>query len=81
MPLILKGKADRIALQFARTSALRATDEVVRQLQYQLAAERKQHAFKVAEIARELAELRYQLAQRDREEAFAAVPSPSKVMH
>jgi hypothetical protein len=66
--------------QFARTSALRATNEIVDQLQDQLAAERKQYAFKLAEN-RELAELRYQLAKRDREDVFAQLPSPSKCFH
>jgi hypothetical protein len=53
----------------------------VDQLQDQLAAERKQYAFKLAEKDRELAELRYQLAKRDREDVFAQLPSPSKCFH
>jgi hypothetical protein len=77
MPLILKNKADRIALQLARSSALRATDEVVRQLQDQLAAARLELSQKEVEIAK----LRYEMAKREREEAFAKVPSPSPMMH
>ena len=77
MPLILKSKTDRMALQFARMSALRATDDVVRQLQGKLVAERK----RVCELEYEIAELRYQLARRDREAAFARVPSPSTRVH
>jgi hypothetical protein len=60
---------------------LRETDSVIEQLRDQLQRERKQHAFKLAEKERELAELRYQLAKRDREEAFAAVPCPSMMVH
>lgn len=41
MPLMLKNKADRIALQFARSSALRATDEVVRTLKDELYVARR----------------------------------------
>jgi type IV pilus biogenesis protein CpaD/CtpE len=61
---------------------------VVEQLQAQLKAERTQHAFKLAEKQRELtvalkelAEVRYQLAQRDTLDAFAKAPSPSSMMH
>jgi ribosomal protein L9 len=84
MPLILKGKTDRAAIQFARMSALRATDEVVQQLQDQMAAAHRQLTEATAELTKtkyELAELRYQIAKRDREEAFAAVPSPSTSIH
>jgi hypothetical protein len=41
----------------------------------------------IAELLRELqdevttAKLRYEMAKRDREEAFAKVPSPSPMMH
>jgi hypothetical protein len=50
-------------------------------LQDQLAAERKNHAFKLAEKEGELAELRYELARRDTQEAFAQLPSPSPSLH
>jgi hypothetical protein len=73
--------ADRMALQIARLSALRATSELVDQLQAQLAAERKQYSYKLAEKDRELAELRYELAQRDTEQAFAQLPTPSRSVH
>jgi hypothetical protein len=54
----------------------------------QIKAERAQAAFKLVEKQRELtvalrdlAELRYELARRDREEAFAHVPSPKTSLH
>jgi hypothetical protein len=88
MPLIIKNKTDRIAFQFGTRSALRATNEVVEQLQAQLKSERTKSAAKLAEKQRELtaalrdlAEARYQLAQRDTLDAFAQAPSPSKSLH
>jgi len=42
--MILKIKQDRIAFQFARQSALRATDELINQLQEQLRSERAQQS-------------------------------------
>jgi hypothetical protein len=56
-------------------------DSVIDKLREQVRSERTQHAFKLAEKERELAELRYELAKRDREEAFARAPSPSTIMH
>jgi len=49
MPLILKKKTDRAAVQIAHAAVLRTSDEVIRQLQDQLDAERAQHAFNCAE--------------------------------
>lgn len=88
MPLILKNKSDRIAFQFGSKSALRATNELVDQLQEQIRTERAQHRFNMAEqqkelaiALRELAELRLELARRDREAAFAAAPNLSGTLH
>jgi hypothetical protein len=82
MPLILKKPRDGLlAFRLGTAAALRETDSVIDQLRDQLRSERTQHAFKLAEKKRELAELRYQLAKRDREEAFARAPSPSTMMH
>jgi hypothetical protein len=51
-------------------------------------SERAQHAFNLAEKQRELtialkelAEVRYELARRETQEAFARAPSPSAMMH
>jgi ribosomal protein L29 len=88
MPLILKNKTDRIAFRFGARSVLRSTNELVDQLQEQLWRERAQHAFNLAEnerelkaALRELAEVRCELARRDRSEAFARAPSPSTSLH
>jgi hypothetical protein len=35
----------------------------------------------IAMLSRELAEARYEIAQRDREKAFAEAPSPGAMMH
>jgi hypothetical protein len=48
MPFILKNKSDRLAFQFGSRSALRATDELINQLQQQLKNEREQHRFNLA---------------------------------
>jgi hypothetical protein len=40
MPLIMKNKSDAVAFQFGCRSALRATDELINQLQEQLRSER-----------------------------------------
>jgi hypothetical protein len=57
-------------------------------LREQLRSERAQHRFNLAEkdrelavALRELAEARYELARRDRIEAFARAPSPSAMLH
>jgi Skp family chaperone for outer membrane proteins len=54
------------------------------QLQEQLRSERAQHRFNLAEkereltaALRELAEARYEIAKRDRKNAFSGAPSPS----
>jgi hypothetical protein len=88
MPLIIKNRYDRLAFQFGTRSALRSTSELVDQVQAQLKAERNQHAFDVAQfqeqiaiLSRQLAEARYEIAKRDRENAFAEAPSPSTMTH
>lgn len=88
MTLIFKNKCSCIAAQLASAAALRSTNELVDQLQAQLKAERAQHAFNLAEkeqelslALRELAELRLELATRDRMIAFAAAGSPSSAVH
>jgi hypothetical protein len=57
-------------------------------LEEQLRTEKAQHAFdhdyyqkQIVILSRELAEARYEIAKRDREEAFARAPSPSMMMH
>jgi hypothetical protein len=61
---------------------------VVDQLQAQLEAERKQHAFNIAELERQVATLlkdllqaRLELARRNMVDAFASAPSPSAMTH
>ena len=60
----------RRAFLFGRQTALRSTSDVIDQLQAQLEAERKQHAFDVAEaekqiatLLRDLMQARYELAR------------------
>jgi hypothetical protein len=88
MPLIIKNRYDRLAFQFGTRSALRSTSELVDQLQAQLKAERNQHAFDMSEMQKQIsfllrdnAELRLEIARRDREAAFANLPFPSGMMH
>jgi hypothetical protein len=78
----------RQAFLWGRQNALRATSDVIDQLQAELEAERKQHAFDVAELEkqvamllRDLMEARYELARRNMVDAFANAPSPSAMMH
>ena len=85
---ILKNERTRLAFRFGRATALRSTSDVIDQLQVQLEAERKQHAFDVAELnrvlavlQRELLEARLELARRDMVDAFASAASPSAMMH
>ena len=85
---ILKNGRTRLAFQFGRASALRSASDVIDQLQAQLDAERKQHAFDVAEsekqiaiLIRDLMQAKYELAQRNLVDAFANAPSPSAMMH
>jgi hypothetical protein len=88
MSTILKIGRARLAFQFGRVSALRSANDVIDQLQAQLDAERKQHAFDVAEsekqiaiLIRDLMQAKYELAQRNLVDAFANAPSPSAMMH
>jgi hypothetical protein len=85
---ILKNERTRLAFRFGRASALRSTSDVVEQLQAQLEAERKQHAFNIAELERQIATLlkhlmqaRLELARRDMIDALAGASSPSATMH
>jgi hypothetical protein len=85
---ILKNERMRLAFRFGRASALRSANDVIDQLQAQLDAERKQHAFDVAEsekqiaiLLRDLMQAKYELAQRNMIDAFANAPSPSAMMH
>jgi hypothetical protein len=78
----------RQAFWFGKQAALRATNDVVTQLEGQLHAEREQHAFVVAEmqksidmLLRDLAQARYELARRNMVDAFANAPSPSTMKH
>jgi prefoldin subunit 5 len=61
---------------------------MVDQLSKQLRREKEQRAFdhkyyqdQISLLSRELAELRYEIAKRDREKAFAEAPSPSTRVH
>jgi len=70
---------------FGRRSGLRSTGDIVEQLRDQLEAERRQHAFKVAQLEeqivlliRDLAQVKLELARRDLIDSFAAAPSPSE---
>jgi hypothetical protein len=85
---ILKHGRTRLAFQFGRQSGLRATSEMVDQLQAQLEAERKQHAFDNAEkekeiaiLVRDLMQAKYELARRDVVDAFANAAIPSTMTH
>jgi hypothetical protein len=72
MPLIIRNKTDRATLQFAHAAALRTTSAVVEQL--------GQTPWRLPHLKLEVAELRYQLSQRDTAAALAA-PSPSAAVH
>ena len=88
MPLFASDRNRRLAFQFGRQSGLRSTNEVVEQLQQQIATESAQHAFNMEmmykeniKLVRENSELRYELARRDTRDALASAPSPSAMMH
>jgi hypothetical protein len=88
MPMIVNDRRKRLAYFFGRQSAIRSTGETLEQLQEQLRAEKAQRAFdnahfqeQISFLLRDNAELRLEIARRDREAAFAAVPSPSGMMH
>jgi len=85
---ILKNERMRLAFRFGRASALRSANYVSDQLQAQLEAERKQHAFDVAEsekqiaiLIRDLMQAKYELAQRNVVETFSKMESPSTRLH
>jgi hypothetical protein len=78
----------RQAFLWGRQNALRATSDVIDQLQAELEAERKQHAFDVAELEKQVAMLlrdlmaaRYELARRNLADKFVSTPSPSPSVH
>jgi hypothetical protein len=78
----------RRAFLFGRASALRSANDVIDQLQAQLEAERKQHAFDVAEsekqiaiLIRDLMAAKYEIAQRNLVETFSKMESPSTRLH
>jgi hypothetical protein len=78
----------RQAFLFGRQAGLRSTNDAIDQLQAELEAERKQHAFDVAEmqksidmLLRDLAQAKYELAKRNMIDAFANAPSPSSMKH
>jgi len=75
MRSIFKNANSRFAFQVGQRSAHRSTSGLV-DLQAQLQAERAQHYRALAEKECELAELRYQLAKRDRQDAFGVAPGP-----
>ena len=89
MPMtILKNGRTRLAFQFGRVSALRSANDVIDQLQAQLDAERKQHAFDVAEsekqiaiLLRDLMQAKYELAHRNMVDVFAKMETPSTRLH
>jgi hypothetical protein len=78
--------AKRLVFLFGRRSGIRSTSDTVDQLQE--GRERSQHVFDVAQfqeqisfLLRDNAELRLEIARRDREAAFANLPFPSGMMH
>jgi len=87
MPMtIFKNERNRLAFRFGRQTAFPSTS--VEQLQAQIERLQKQLEFNAAEHEREIAVLirdlmqaRYELAQRDLVDAFAAEPSPSATVH
>ena len=85
MRMILKnGRGNRLAFLFGRQTALRSTSDVIDQLQAELEAERAQVAELergLAVLSKELLECRLELAKRRVADAFAAMPSPSAMMH
>ena len=79
---------NRFAFLIGRQSGIRSTDDAVEQLSAQLRKERSQYRYDLAEkekeiaiLLRELGEARYELARRDRGEAFTRAPSPSAMKH
>ena len=90
MPIILKSGQGR-AFQFGRASGLRSTNEVIEQLQQQIAAERRRNAAlvfnheqqhkEIIGLLRENAQLRLDAARRDREAAFAQFDDPTATRH
>jgi hypothetical protein len=88
MPIISNDRKRRLAFQFGRQAGLRSTGETLEQVQEQLRAEKEQREFdhhyyqeQISLLSRELAELRYEIAKRDREKTFAEAPSPSTMVH
>jgi hypothetical protein len=95
VPLLLRNKIDRAAVQLAHASALRSTNEIieqlqaqVKQLQAQTQREREQAKFNMAQaetekalLSRELCEARLQIVVRDRRDALAVCSSPSPSVH
>ena len=86
--MILKSMHDRLAFRFGRQTGLRSTNDVVEQLQAQIASLKEQIKFNAAEYERQIAVLmrdltraEYKLAQRDMIDAFAGTPSPSAMKH
>ena len=86
--MILKNEAARLAFRFGRATALRSSSDVVEQLRAQLDAERKQHAFDVIELEKQVATLlrdlmqaKYELARRNLADKFVSTPSPSAMVH
>jgi hypothetical protein len=86
--MIVNDRRKRLAFLFGRQSGIRSTGETLEQVQEQLQRERSQRAFdhayyqnQIAMLSRELAEARYEIARRDRENAFASAPSPSTSLH
>jgi hypothetical protein len=91
MPLFLSDRNRRRGFLVGRQSGLRSTDEVVRQLQQQLDAERRRSAAllfnqevqhkEIVGLLRENAQLRLDAARRDREEAFIRFEDPTATRH
>jgi hypothetical protein len=95
VPFIITNRHERATIQLTHANALSSTNEVVeqlqaqvKQLQKQLKAEREQGAFnsahyeeRISTLLRDLLQTKYELAKRDREAAFAAMPSPSAMVH
>ena len=77
MPTIFINRDSRLAFQCGQKSAHRLTSELVDQLQEQLAVARLELSQKEVELTK----LKYEMAKREREKAFAEAPSPSGMVH
>jgi threonine aldolase len=95
MPLIIRKPRDVLLFRSGVASTARSLSEMVDQLQEQLRTTQEQlraaleqndfncreHESQIATLMRDLLAAKYELAQRDARDAFAAAPSPSAAVH